>query len=75
MVLASRDKIQPEELVLPASEACASAVAPYQTRLDAAERDMLRQALHDHDEDKRAAVRAMGIALSTFHARLKRSGL
>ena len=67
------DKIEPEELALPASPASAStAASPFQAHLDAAEKELLRQALRDHEGDRRAAARAMGMALSTLYAKLKR---
>jgi len=37
--------------------------------------DALLQALADHRGDKRAAARAMEIALSTFYAKLKKHEL
>jgi transcriptional regulator of acetoin/glycerol metabolism len=36
---------------------------------------MLRRALDNHEGDKRAAARAMGLALSTLYAKLKRHQL
>jgi DNA-binding NtrC family response regulator len=74
VVLSSGALIQPEDLALPApknSQALAGA-ARYQMRLEAAERDVLREALQAYSGDKRAASRALGIALSTLYAKLKK---
>lgn len=43
-----------------------------QARLDAAEKDVLLQALRDYRGDKRSGARAMSIALSTPYERLTR---
>ena len=71
VVLSSGDVIEPEDLALPVP-ATPIAASDYQAQLHAAERDVLLQALRDHGGDKRAAARAMGIALSTFYERLKK---
>jgi DNA-binding NtrC family response regulator len=71
VVLSHGDVIGPEELV-PRSPAAVPPTSAYQARLDAAEREVLLQALRDHGGDKRQAARAMGVALSTLYARLKR---
>ncbi len=74
VVLTSGALIQPEDLALPApenSQALAGA-ARYQMRLDAAEQEVLREALQAHGGDKRTAARALGIALSTLYAKLKK---
>jgi DNA-binding NtrC family response regulator len=73
VVLASGDQIHAEELALSAS--ANAPASTHQAQLDAAEKEMLRQALHDHEGDKRAAARAMGMALSTLYAKLKRHQL
>ncbi len=76
VVLASGDQIHAEDLALPASAVSANGpVSTYQAQLDAAEKEMLRQVLRDHDGDKRAAARAIGMALSTLYAKLKRHQL
>jgi DNA-binding NtrC family response regulator len=73
VVLASGDQIQAEELALTVVSGSANtAASPFQAQLDAAEKELLRQALRDHEGDKRAAARAMGMALSTLYAKLKR---
>jgi DNA-binding NtrC family response regulator len=73
VVLSSGQVIGPEDLALPEPAAPPSAApSSYQSRLDAAEREVLLQALRDHGGDKRLAARAMGIAVSTFYARLNR---
>src|SRR5262249_4911714 len=72
-VLSSEAEIQADELALPVPLASVhSPSSPYQVQLDAAEKALLVQALRDHGGDKRAAARAMGVALSTFYARLKK---
>ena len=73
-MLASGDEIQAEELALLPAAATAAA-STHQAQLDAAEKEMLRRALDDHEGDKRAAARAMGMALSTLYAKLKRHQL
>jgi two-component system response regulator HydG len=78
VVLSAGDELQPEELALPApepAEAERAGSAPYQARLDAAEKAMLEQALREHAGNRRAAARAMGIALSTLYAKLKKYSL
>ena len=76
VVLASGDQIHAEDLALPASAVSANGpVSTYQAQLDAAEKEMLRQVLRDHEGDKRAAARAIGMALSTLYAKLKRHQL
>ncbi len=76
VVLASGDQIHAEDLALPASTVSAGGpVSTYQAQLDAAEKEMLRQVLRDHEGDKRAAARAIGMALSTLYAKLKRHQL
>jgi DNA-binding NtrC family response regulator len=73
VVLSGGDEILPEDLALPAPAAAPLAgVSDYQTQLEAAEKEVLLQALKDHGGDKRAAARAMGVALSTLYARLKK---
>jgi DNA-binding NtrC family response regulator len=73
VVLAGGDEILAEELALPVFAASANPTAsPFQAQLDAVEKELLRQALRDHGRDKRAAARAMGMALSTLYAKLKR---
>jgi DNA-binding NtrC family response regulator len=71
VVLSGGDIIGPEDLALPAP-ATAAGVSAYQARVDAAEKEVLLQALRDYDGDKRGVARAMGIALSTLYERLKR---
>ncbi len=76
VVLASGDQIHAEDLALPGLRVSANGpVSTYQAQLDAAEKEMLRQVLRDHDGDKRAAARAIGMALSTSYAKLKRHQL
>jgi DNA-binding NtrC family response regulator len=76
VVLSSGARIEAEELALPAPVASANAAASsYQAQLDAAEQATLLQALRDHGGDKRAAARAMGMALSTLYVKLKRHSL
>jgi DNA-binding NtrC family response regulator len=72
VVLACGDTIFLEDLALPApASSPTTGVSTYQAQMDAAERDVIVQALRDHGGDKRRAARALGIALSTFYARLK----
>ena len=47
----------------------------YQTRLEAVEREVLRDALQAHGGKKRAAAHALGMALSTFYTKLKKYSL
>jgi DNA-binding NtrC family response regulator len=76
VVLSRGDQLQAEALALPAPALpLPPASSPYQARLDAAEMEMLIQALRDHGGDKRAAAKAMSIALSTLYARLKKYNL
>jgi len=74
VVLSSGAEIQPEDLTLPAGglSLAAGAGSPYQSRLEVAEKEVLLQALQDHGGDKRAAARALGVALSTLYAKLKK---
>ena len=72
-VLSSEAEIQADALALPVPMASIPSLAsPYQAQLDAAEKALLVQALRDHGGDKRAAARAVGLALSTFYVRLKK---
>jgi DNA-binding NtrC family response regulator len=74
VVLSSTEMIQPEELAFP-SLGVSLPMAPashYQTRLEAVEQDVLREAMQEHGGNKRAAVRALGIALSTLYEKLKK---
>jgi len=77
VVLAAGEQIRPEDLALapPRLSPSATHASKYQARLDASEREVLLQALADHGGDKRAAARAMEIALSTFYAKLKKHEL
>jgi DNA-binding NtrC family response regulator len=76
VVLSRGDELNPEDLALPALEPAEPvASSPYQARLDAAEKAMLQQALRHCAGNRRAAARAMGIALSTLYAKLKKHGL
>jgi len=74
VVLSRGAVIQPEDLALspPESSPPVNSAARYQTRLDAVEREVLQDALQAHGGDKRAAARALGMALSTFYAKLKK---
>jgi DNA-binding NtrC family response regulator len=74
MILSRGMVIQPEDLAFPGLEGApppAGAVRT-QTPLVAAEQAALRQALQDYGGDKRAAARALGLALSTLYAKLKK---
>jgi transcriptional regulator with PAS, ATPase and Fis domain len=70
-VLSVGDAIGLEDLALPAS-APQAAASDYHARLDSAEKDVLLQALRDHGGNKRAAARALGIALSTLYEWLRK---
>ena len=74
VVLSTGETIQPEDLALSASTSSPSpaGAAPYQSRLEAVEREVLREALQAHGGDKRAAARALGLALSTLYTKLKK---
>jgi transcriptional regulator with PAS, ATPase and Fis domain len=74
VVLSSGAAIQPEDLAIPAPENSPplAGAARYQMRLEAVEQEVLREALQAHGGDKRAAARALGIALSTLYAKLKK---
>jgi len=74
VVLSNGEAIQPEDLAFPALGGAPPLgdAGPYQTRLEAAEQAILREALHAHRGDKRAAARALGLGLSTFYAKLKK---
>ena len=74
VVLRSGDTIQPEDLALSALWDAPSPVAAsdYQSRLEAVEQEVLREALHAHGGDKRAAAQALGLGLSTLYAKLKK---
>jgi DNA-binding NtrC family response regulator len=75
VVLGNGEAIQPEDLTLAAPTNAAPTAGPprCQTRLEAAEREALGQALQEHGGDKRATARDLGIALSTLYAKLKKS--
>jgi two-component system, NtrC family, response regulator HydG len=74
VVLSRGEVIQPEDLALPAPESSppGDSAVRYQTRLEAMEREVLRDALQAHGGDKRASALAVGMALSTFYAKLKK---
>jgi DNA-binding NtrC family response regulator len=74
VVLSSNAVIQPGDLALAARESAppVDGAARYQTRLERVEREVLREALQAHGGDKRAAARALNIALSTFYVKLKK---
>jgi DNA-binding NtrC family response regulator len=74
VVLSSSPVIQPEDLALSAPENSPppAGAARYQTRLETVEQEVLREALQAHGGDKRAAARALGLALSTFYVKLKK---
>ena len=74
VVLSRGEVIQPDDLALspPESSPPVDSAARYQIRLEAVEREVLRDALHAHGGDKRATAHALGMALSTFYAKLKK---
>jgi DNA-binding NtrC family response regulator len=74
VVLSSGDTIQPEDLALSALGGGPSPVtaSDYQSRLEAMEQEVLREALQAHDGDKRATARALGLGLSTVYAKAKK---
>jgi DNA-binding NtrC family response regulator len=74
VVLSSGAVIQPEDLAFPAlgSLPPLAGASRYQTRLETVEREVLREALQAHGGDKRAAAQALGLALSTLYAKLKK---
>ena len=74
VVLSGSPVIQPDDLALPAPESPPLADGPsrYQTRLEALEQEVLQQVLQARGGDKRAAARDLGMALSTFYAKLKK---
>jgi DNA-binding NtrC family response regulator len=74
VVLSSNAVIQPGDLALAARESAppGDGAARYQTRLERVEREVLREALQAHGGAKRAAARALNIALSTFYVKLKK---
>ena len=77
MILSNGEVIQPEDLAFPALRGAPplADASPYQTRLEAVEQEVLREALHAHGGDKRAAARALGLGLSTLYAKLKKGRL
>jgi len=74
MVLSGSPVIQPADLALPAPQSSqpVDSTACYQTRIETVEREVLRDALQAHGGDKRATARALGMALSTLYAKLKK---
>jgi transcriptional regulator with PAS, ATPase and Fis domain len=74
VVLGSDEMIQPEDLALSALGVVAprGATSRYQARLETVEQEVLLQALQEHGGDKRAAAQALGMALSTLYAKLKK---
>lgn len=74
VVLSTGEEIQPEDLAVPTFGVFVpTAGAPrYQRRLEGAEKGILLQALKEHNGDKQAAARVLGIALSTLYAKLKK---
>jgi DNA-binding NtrC family response regulator len=74
VVLSPHEEIRPEELAVPAFEYSSPvpSASHYERQLEAAEREILREALQAHGGDKRAAARALGLALSTLYAKLKK---
>jgi DNA-binding NtrC family response regulator len=74
VVLSSGDTIQPEDLALSALWDAPSPVASsdYQSRLEAMEQEVLREALQAHGGDKRATAHALGLGLSTLYAKVKK---
>jgi DNA-binding NtrC family response regulator len=74
VVLSSGETIQPEDLTFPALGVSPpmTPISPYRIRLEAVEQEVLREALQEHGGNKRAAARALGIALSTLYEKLKK---
>jgi DNA-binding NtrC family response regulator len=74
VVLRSGDTIQPEDLALPdlGGALFPGAAADYQSRLEAMEQEVLREALQAYGGDKRATARALGLGLSTLYAKVKK---
>ena len=74
VVLSPHEEIQPEELAVPAFErpSPTPSASRYERQLEAAEQAILREALQAHGGDKRATARALGLALSTLYAKLKK---
>jgi DNA-binding NtrC family response regulator len=77
VVLSRGEVIQPEDLALPTPDSAppVDRAGHYQTRLEAVEQEVLRDALQAHGGEKRAAAHALGMALSTFYAKLKKYSL
>jgi DNA-binding NtrC family response regulator len=74
MVLSTGEEIQPEDLAVPTFGVSVptAGASHYQRRLEGAEKGILLQALKEHNGDKQAAARVLGIALSTLYAKLKK---
>jgi DNA-binding NtrC family response regulator len=72
VVLSGGEAIQPEDLALPVPETSLppERASPVHGRLEAAEREVLLQALQEHGGDKRAAAQALDMGLSTLYAKL-----
>jgi two-component system response regulator HydG len=72
VVLSSGDIIQRQDLALPARELSHPPAGglPARSRLEAAEQEVLLQVLQEHEGDKRATARALGIGLSTLYGKL-----
>ena len=74
VVLSPGEEIQPEDLAVPAlgPSPWEAETPAYAAWLEGAEQAMLRHALHAHGGDRRATARALGLALSTLYAKLKK---
>jgi DNA-binding NtrC family response regulator len=74
VVLSTGEEIQPEDLAVPTFGVFVptAGASHYQRRLEGTEKELLLQALKEHNGDKQATARVLGIARSTLYAKLKK---